>query len=104
VSGLALILATPPEVGDLARAAGLAAAARRRGLAVGLFAMDHGVRSLAAAPAVVAAMLDDGCDVIACATSADALGIDAAALGAQVGSQDDHAALCHRADRVVAFT
>ena len=65
------------------------------------------VRLLAAtktqSAAAVAALVDDGHEVIGCATSADAAGIELAALGVVVGSQDDHAALCAWADRVVAF-
>jgi hypothetical protein len=101
---IAIVLGTR---GDLARAVGLAHAARRRGIEVGVFAMHDGVRALATAPAHVAALVDDGCDVVVCATSGDR---DAVALpeleriGAVVGSQDDHAALVHRAERVVAFT
>ena len=51
----------------------------------------------------LACLARDGHEVIGCATSADAAGIELAALGVVVGSQDDHAALCAWADRVVAF-
>lgn len=101
---VAIVLGTR---GDVERAAGLAQAARRRGLVVGLFAMHDGVRALAREPATIASLVDDGCDVIVCATSGDRDAVDlaeVARLGATVGSQDDHAALVHRADRVVAFT
>lgn len=105
MKALGLVIATGPALADLAHACGLAAAARARGVAVRLFAMHDGVAALAADPAAIAALIDAGCDVIACATSADRAGIAIAALGgAAAGSQDDHAALCAWADRVVAFT
>lgn len=97
---LGLVLATAT---DLPLVRGLAHAAARRGLAVRVFAMHAGVRALAGDPAAVAALLDDGHEVIACATSADAAGVALAELGVVAGSQDDHAALCAWADRVVAF-
>lgn len=100
---LGLVLATD-DAGDLRAVAGLARAARRRRMAVTVFAMHDGVAALAAAPALVAALADDGCELIGCATSADARAIDLRALGVAVGSQDDHAALAHRAHRLVAFT
>lgn len=98
--GLVLASAAPA---DRAAVCGLALAARRRGLAVTVFAMHDGVRGLAAAPAACAALVDDGVELIGCATSAAAAGIDLQALGIAVGSQDDHAALAHRAVRLVAF-
>lgn len=97
---LGLVLAT---AADLPHVAALARAARRRGVAVRLFAMHVGVEALARDRAEVAALLDDGCEVVACATSADRDGVDLAALAVLAGSQDDHAALCAWADRVVAF-
>ena len=100
---LGIILATG-DVADLHAVVGLARAARRRGLPVTLFAMHEGVAALAAVPAIVASLLDDGCELIGCATSADAAAIDLRALGLIIGSQDDHAALAHRAWRLVAFT
>ena len=100
---LGLVLATA-AADDRAAVVGLAHAARRRGLAVTVFAMHDGVAALAAVPAVIAALTDDGCELIGCATSADARGIALADLGLIVGSQDDHAALAHRAHRLVAFT
>ncbi len=101
---IAIVLATAADRG---RAVGLAQAARRRGLTVGLFAMHDGVKALSKEPGEVAALVDDGCDVIVCATSGDRDAVELPALerlGAVIGSQDDHAALVHRADRVVAFT
>ena len=97
---LGLVLATAT---DLPYVAGLAHAARAQALAVRVFAMHAGVLALAAAPSVVAALLDDGCELCGCATSADRAGVALAALGVVAGSQDDHAALCAWADRVVAF-
>ncbi|HUQ05582.1 MAG TPA: DsrE family protein [Kofleriaceae bacterium] len=101
---LAFVLATAPETGDLAYVVELAMAARRRKLPVSLFAMHHGVRALAANPVAVATLLDADCDLVACATSADAYGIDLAALGVVAGSQDDHAAFTDPRYRVIAFT
>lgn len=100
---LALVLGTAD---DLPRAAALAHAARAAGVEVAVFAMHDGVDALAAAPAAVAALLEADCEVVACGTSADARGVTEEALepGVVLGSQDDHAAIVHRADRVVAFT
>ena len=100
---LGLVLATGAAA-DLHAVVGLARAARRRGLPVTLFAMHDGVAALAAVPAIVAALADDGCELIGCATSADAAAIELRGLGLIIGSQDDHAALAHRAHRLVAFT
>ncbi len=98
---LGIIVSTAPERGDLERAVRLAHAARARGVEVALFLMD------AAAPwasdARAAALVDEGCDVVVCATNAGAYGVVVAS-GVLVGSQDDHAAIVHRADKVVAFT
>ncbi len=103
---LAIVLGTDAAAGDLPRAAALARAARAAGVEVALFAMDHGVAALAAAPATVATLLEADCELIACASSADARGLTTAQLpaGVVLGSQDDHAAIVHRADRLVAFT
>ena len=91
---------------DWPDARGLALAARDAGADVGVFAMDDAVPALAADGPGRAALLDADCELIACATSAHLRGLPAATVGAGVvlGSQDDHAALVHRADRVVAFT
>jgi len=97
---LAILLATD---GDLGRAVRLARAARTRGVEVSLFAMDDGVAALAREPATVGALLDDDCEVIACALSAHLRGLGEAEVGVLLGSQDDHAAFVHRADRLVAF-
>jgi hypothetical protein len=101
---LTFVLATGPETGDVACVVELALAARRRNLAVSLFAMHRGVVALAATPAAVAALHDADCDLVGCATSADQHGVDLAALGVTAGSQDDHAALTDGRHRVVAFT
>lgn len=97
---LGLVLATTD---DLPHVAALARAARRRGVAVRLFAMHVGVAALARSVDTVTALVDDGCEVVACATSADRDGVDLGTLPIVAGSQDDHAALCAWADRVVAF-
>lgn len=91
---------------DLERAAGLAHAARAAGVEVAIFAMHDGVAALAAAPDMVTGLLEADCDVVACGTSADERRLLQADVGAGVtlGSQDDHAAIVHRADRVVSFT
>ena len=97
---LGLVLATH----DLPRVARLAHAARAQKIEVALFAMDDGVAALAADPGTLAALVDDDVEVIACAQSAHVRGLDEAAVGVLLGSQDDHAAIVHRADRVLAFT
>lgn len=101
---LAIVLATAPSRGDLPRAVRLARAARAAGVEVALFAMDDGVDALVADRAALAELLDDDCEIVACALSAHRRGLDEAAVGVLLGSQDDHAAFVHRADRVVAFT
>ena len=98
---LAIVLGTRD---DLARATALAHAARSRGTEVQLFAMDEGVAAFAADPAAVVALVDDDCELVACAQSAHVRGLDEDAVGVLLGSQDDHAAMVHGADRVVAFT
>jgi hypothetical protein len=100
VNRLGLVLAT---AADLPPVVGLARAAARRRIAVRLFAMHAGVVALDADRAAVAALLEAGAEVIGCATSADRAGVDLAGLGVVAGSQDDHAALCAWAERVVAF-
>ncbi|MEZ4402091.1 MAG: hypothetical protein R3B06_18840 [Kofleriaceae bacterium] len=100
---LGLVLATADE-DDRRHLVGLAAAAAGAGIATRVFAMHHGVASVCADPAVRARLAELGCDLVACATSADRAGVDLAAAVVEAGSQDDHAALCAWADRVVAFT
>lgn len=96
---LTVVVSTPPARGDFERAEVLSRAARARGLEVGLFLMSDA--AVWGASARASALVEEGIDVVVCATS---LGATAAAPGVIVGSQDDHAALVHRADRVVAFT
>jgi hypothetical protein len=93
------VLATPAERGDWARMVRLASAARARQLDVSVFLMAEAA-AWAADPAVLA-LLEDGCEVVCCATN---LGDRQPTDGVLVGSQDDHAALVLRADRVVSFT
>lgn len=101
---LALVVSTAPERGDLARALALAHAARASGIEVGMFIMDEAVAGLPAARARTAALAALDCEIMACASSAHARGLTEADVGMLLGSQDDHAALVHAADRVVAFT
>lgn len=82
----------------------LAIAARAAGADVAVFAMDAAVPAVADDTAGRAALADADCELIACGTTAHALGLSAADVGVMLGSQDDHAAIIHRADRVVAFT
>ena len=98
---LAIVLATSS---DRARAFALAHAARARGTEVAIFAMDEGVAALAADRAGLTSLLDDDVEVIACAQSAHVRGLGEDAVGVLLGSQDDHAAIVHRADRVASFT
>lgn len=101
---LAILLATGPERGDLPRLLRLARAARAAGVEVSIFVMDEGVATFAAAPGTGAALVDDDCEVVACALSAHVRGLSEAQVGALLGSQDDHAAFVHRADRLVSFS
>jgi sulfur relay (sulfurtransferase) complex TusBCD TusD component (DsrE family) len=101
---LTLVVSTDPARGDLERAFALARAARAAGSEVALFVMDRAVGGLPAARAAVEGLHELGCDLAACATSATAFGLGEAEVGMLLGSQDDHAAMVHRADRVLAFT
>lgn len=102
---LALVVSTPVERGDFSIACALAAAARRRHVDVELFLMDAIVAGLTGVAERVAELADLGCELTVCASSAEAHGLVPDALPQLVfGSQDDHAASVHRADRVVAFT
>lgn len=101
---LAIVVATPPDRGELDAALAIAAAARRRALEVAIFVMADAVAGLPARRAALAALADDHVEVIGCATSATALGLDEAAAGVLLGSQDDHAAIVDRADHLLAFT
>jgi sulfur relay (sulfurtransferase) complex TusBCD TusD component (DsrE family) len=95
---LGIVVATPPVRGDFERAERLARAARAAGHEVKLFLMAEA--AIWGTDARAGALLDEGCDIIVCATN---LGERKAALGVDVGSQDEHAALLRRADRVVAL-
>lgn len=99
VGRLALVVATPPERGDCERAERLARAARRHGLDVDVFLMAEAAGF--AADARAAGLVEDGCEVVVCGTN---FGERTAASGVVVGSQDDHARMVARADRVVALT
>jgi sulfur relay (sulfurtransferase) complex TusBCD TusD component (DsrE family) len=101
---LAIVVSTPPERGDVERATRLARAARELGAEVGMFFMHGAVAGLPAARDTLAALAEDGVEIVACATSAEAFGVSADGLPCTLGSQDDHAALVHRAERVVALT
>jgi len=92
------------RAGDWPRVVALARAARGAGAEVAIFAMDEAVAALAADAAGRAALDHDDCELVACATSAHERGLGADDVGVLLGSQDDHAAIVHRADRVVAFT
>jgi hypothetical protein len=89
---------------DWSDAVAIALAARDGGHDVALFAMDAAVVALAADAAARVALANADCDVVACGTSAHQRGLAEADVGALLGSQDDHAAIVHRADRVLAFT
>lgn len=99
---LALVVSV---AGDVPAALALARAARRQGVEVAAFFMADAVGALPAVRAELAALADDhDCELVACATSAHERGLREADVGVLLGSQDDHAAIVHRADRVVAFT
>lgn len=102
---LALVVSTPVASGDFAIAADLALAARARHIDVAMFFMDAVVTGLVTCSARLAELADSGCDLVVCASSAEqcrATPTELPQLG--FGSQDDHAAIVHKADRVVAFT
>lgn len=101
---LAVIVSTGPESGDIERAFALAHAACAAGVDVGMFFMHRAVAGLPDRRAQVAALGDRDCELCACASSAHELGLSEADVGMLLGSQDDHAALVHRAHRVVALT
>ena len=92
------------KVADWSTAVRLAVVARLADLEVGMFVIDEAVAALASDASSRSTLLALDCSIIACATSALALSLDQATVGVELGSQDDHAALIHRADRVVAFT
>jgi sulfur relay (sulfurtransferase) complex TusBCD TusD component (DsrE family) len=96
---LAIVLSTPPDSGDLDRVERLAQAARAAGHEVSIFLMTDAA-PLGASPRA-ASLVEAGCDVFVCATN---FGDGIPAPGVVVGSQDDHAAMVHKADRVVSLT
>jgi sulfur relay (sulfurtransferase) complex TusBCD TusD component (DsrE family) len=105
---LGLVVATPAGRGDLARATALALTARQLAVDVTIFFVAEAVAGLSVHQDLLRHLHEAGCTLWMCATSAAAHGLDTQPLGAetgvQLGSQDDHAALVRRADRVVAFT
>lgn len=101
---LTLVVSTPAERGDCNAAFALAHAARRADIEVSVFFMSDAVVGLPALQAQLAALRDDDVELMACATSASGYGLDRAACGMWLGSQDDHAALVHKADRVLSFS
>jgi hypothetical protein len=98
---LALVLSTPKPRGDWARVEAIAREARARGIEVGLFLMDQG--ALFAASGAAEELLDEDVEITVCGNSTTHLGVTPVH-GVTIGSQDDHAALLHRADRTLAFT
>jgi predicted peroxiredoxin len=101
---LVVVVSTHPDRGDFDRAIALARAACGAGVDVTMYFMHHAVAGLVAARPALQTLVELGCDLCACASSAHALGLSEADVDMLLGSQDDHAALVHRADRVVAFT
>jgi sulfur relay (sulfurtransferase) complex TusBCD TusD component (DsrE family) len=89
---------------DVDAALALARAGRRAGVEVGVFFMSDAVGALPGARASLDALADDDVELVACAQSAHERGLREPDVGILLGSQDDHAALVHRSDRVVAFT
>jgi sulfur relay (sulfurtransferase) complex TusBCD TusD component (DsrE family) len=101
VSCLALVVSDPAAVD---RALAIAAEARSRAVEVGLFVMSDAVAALPGRRAALLALADDHVDLVCCAASASQRGLTEDRLAVMLGSQDDHAALIARADRVLAFT
>lgn len=98
---LGLVVSTAADM-DLAFE--LALGARRRSIDVDMFLMDEAVTAAARRRAQVTELADLGCELIACAQSASDRGLAESDVGVFLGSQDDHAAIVGRADRLVAFT
>ena len=102
---LAIVVSSDPALGDLHVAINVAQAARDARVEVSIFFMAQAVSGLLAVRERLAALSVDGCDLICCASSADACQLSISELeGVLLGSQDDHAAMVTRADRVLAFT
>ena len=100
---LAIVVSTSSP-SDFAAAFSLARAAIDVDIDVGVFFMDAAVGELSGHASIVEDLTERGCELIACAGSAHALGVSETHAGMLLGSQDDHAALVHRAERTVAFT
>lgn len=98
---LGLVLSTSSR-SDFNRLERLAQAARRKQVEVAIFLMDEAVRWIG--DSRIRALIDEGCEISACATNVGAHDFMRPVPGVVIGSQDDHAALVHRADRVVSFT
>jgi sulfur relay (sulfurtransferase) complex TusBCD TusD component (DsrE family) len=98
---LAIVVSAPA---DMRVALELARAARAGEVEVGLFFMSDAVAELPGMAAALRELAEEDCDLIACAHSAWERGLSQEDAGMLLGSQDDHAALVHRADRTVAFT
>jgi sulfur relay (sulfurtransferase) complex TusBCD TusD component (DsrE family) len=101
---LCIVVSTPPEAGDLDAAFDLARAASACGAHVSMFFMSDALTGLPERRAELSALTDDGCELAVCAASAAAHGLREEDIGLPLGSQDDHAAMVSRADRVVSFT
>jgi len=82
----------------------LALGARERSIDVDVFLMADAVAAATERHARIAQLADAGCELIACAQSASDRGLSESEVGMFLGSQDDHAAIVGRVDRLVAFT
>jgi len=100
---LAIVVATDPESGDIELARELAGAALAGGVQVDLFLMDQAVAALRA-PEPLVALARAGCSIAACEVSTSRHSLPAQTPEIALGSQDDHARMVARADRVLAFT
>lgn len=92
------------KAADIDVAVALALRARERSIDVDMFLMDEAVAAASRRRAEIERLADVGCEVIACAQSAMDRGLSEADVGVYLGSQDDHAAIAGRVDRLVAFT
>ena len=101
---LCIVVSTAPDSGDLDAAFDLARAASACGAHVSMFFMSDALPGLPERRAELESLADDGCELAVCAASAAAHGLGEADVGLPLGSQDDHAAMVSRADRVVSFT
>ena len=101
---LGIVVSTADNPQDWTAAFGLARAACNADCEVSMFFMSDAVGELPAWQVAIGQLEDDGCELIACASSAAAAGLGEPDVGMLLGSQDDHAAIVQRADRVVAFT